>query len=64
MNNKCDNFERADFLRVAEEINLKGADKIIDEIIEKVTSWPIYAEAADISRELVQRVSNYHRLVS
>ena len=48
LNGKRDDFLRNDLVQVAREIGVKSGEKIIDEIIEAVSNWPVYAKDAII----------------
>lgn len=52
INGKRKNFERADLITVAKEMNIKKADKIISEINTKVSHWNTYAKNTGVKPKL------------
>ena len=51
LNGKRDNFVKDDLLQVAEKADVKNAKEIIQQIIDVVSQWEIYAKAADVKPE-------------
>ncbi len=50
LNGKRDHFERSDLLQVAKAIsNFRGANDIIDEVLDVVSDWRKFAESAKVS---------------
>lgn len=45
VNNKWDNITREDLLKVAFEMYIKKAPKIIDQVVDAVAQWPALAKA-------------------
>ena len=57
INNKWDNITREDLLNVASEMNVKGAKKIIDQVVEAVSQWPRLAkENSDIPQSVIEAI--------
>lgn len=52
INGKRKGISKNDLLEIANSINIKKADKIIDEINKKVSSWNDYAEETKVSPKL------------
>ena len=61
LNGKRDGFTRADLRAVAREMNIRGADELIDEVLANVTRWPEFAAAAGMSEERTTAIANAHR---
>lgn len=58
VNNKWDNITRADLLVVAESMNIRHANDIIDEICHAVSMWPTLAKEYDIPTEMIKMIDN------
>ena len=56
INGKRKDFTRADLLKVAKSMNIKKADRIIDEIIETVKRWKEFACETGVGKELMNRI--------
>ncbi len=57
VNGKRKDFERSDLLTIAKTMNIKKANHIIDEIIEAVKSWKVFAKEAGVGEELMHRIN-------
>jgi serine/threonine-protein kinase HipA len=62
INGKRDHFQLDDLTAVGESISLPRPGEIIDEIVDAVRKWPLFAEKAGITEEKVSEISRYHRL--
>lgn len=64
VNGKRDRFTREDLRRVGETASLKRgqADRILDEVVEAVRSWPDLAAAAGVEERRVGQIGSTHRL--
>ena len=61
INGKWDNITREDLLTVASEMNVKGAKKIIDQVVEAVAQWPRLAkEHSDIPQATIDLIERTH----
>ena len=61
INNKWDNITREDLLFVANEMNVKGAKHIIDQVVEAVAQWPRLAkEHSDIPQSTIDAIEKTH----
>lgn len=61
INNKWDAITREDLLRVANEMNIKHAPAIIDQVVEAVSRWPQTAkEHAEIPRRIIDVIEKTH----
>ncbi len=63
INGKRDNFFKEDLISVGKEMNIKSSDRIIDEIVEVVSSWPNYAKDAGVGASQIKSIGNAHRLL-
>jgi serine/threonine-protein kinase HipA len=61
INNKWDNFTRKDLLSVAEAMNIKSGNEIIDEIIEAVSYWRVLANKHDVPKETIEKIEKSFR---
>jgi serine/threonine-protein kinase HipA len=57
VNGKREKITRNDLLTVAKSMNIKKANKIIDEINETVSRWRKYAKAQNVDREKMEAIS-------
>lgn len=61
INGKWDNITREDLLTLASEMNVKGAKKIIDQVVEAVSQWPRLAqEHSDIPQSTIEAIEKTH----
>lgn len=61
INNKWDNITREDLLNVAYEMNVKGAKKIIDQVVDAVSQWRRLAkEHSDIPQSTIDAIEKTH----
>lgn len=56
INGKRKGFTRADLLTIARSMNIRKADRIIDEIIETVKRWKDFACETGVGEELMNRI--------
>jgi serine/threonine-protein kinase HipA len=63
LNGKRDGFTMSDFFEFADKADLKKtqAKKIIEQIIEVVSHWEIYADIGEVSEEHSEQVKKYIR---
>ena len=61
INGKWDSITREDLLTVASEMNVKGAKKIIDQVVDAVAQWPRLAkEHSDIPQDTIDAIERTH----
>lgn len=60
INGKQDNLSREDFRQVAYNMEIKKADRIIDEVRNAVIKWPEFAQEAGVSLEVIDYIGRYH----
>ncbi len=63
INRKRDGINRADLLLVGAEMSIKHCDTVIDEIVEAVSRWPEYAEAAGVAASKIASIGEHHRML-
>ena len=61
LNGKRDGFTRADLRAVAREMNIRGADELMDDVLRQVARWPEFAAMAGMSKERTAVIANAHR---
>ncbi|MDR2824117.1 MAG: type II toxin-antitoxin system HipA family toxin [Prevotellaceae bacterium] len=61
-NGKRDDFTRADLLQVAENMSIKKANDIINEVIEAVSQWKKFATELEIPKKIIEQIAKTHRL--
>lgn len=59
---KRDGFLMDDLLHVGGEMGIRGGKQIIDQIIEVVSNWEIFAKDAGVEEPQIKSVGNVHRL--
>ena len=64
LNGKRDGFTRADLRAVAREMNIRGADGLIDDVLTHVARWPAFAAAAGMTEDRTTAIGNAHRQVT
>jgi serine/threonine-protein kinase HipA len=62
INGKRDQFTNNDLLEVATSNDLKGAEKVIHEVLDAVKQWPDYAKQAGIGSNQAKHIIKQHRL--
>ncbi|TDI86722.1 MAG: type II toxin-antitoxin system HipA family toxin [Caldithrix sp.] len=63
INGKRDNFTRDDLNAVGREMNIKSSNRIIDEIVEAVSTWPGFAKDAGVESLQIEAIAGTHRLL-
>lgn len=61
INGKRNNFTKEDLLLVAASSDLKGAEKVVQEVLETVKQWPDYAKQAGLGDELTGSIAEEQR---
>jgi serine/threonine-protein kinase HipA len=56
VNGKRENINRDDLIKIADDINVKKADHIIDEVIGSVSKWPKLAKAYNLKNEKIEKI--------
>jgi serine/threonine-protein kinase HipA len=60
INGKHANLSREDFRQVAYNMEIKKADRIIDEVRDVVAGWQEIAREAGVSPEVIDHIGRYH----
>ncbi|MCF6306544.1 MAG: type II toxin-antitoxin system HipA family toxin [Flavobacteriaceae bacterium] len=58
VNGKRENIRRDDLVKIADDINIKKANNIIDEVIESISKWPKLAKEYGLKNEKIQKIYN------
>ncbi len=56
INGKFDDIQRNDLLECASRNNINDASKIIDEVLEAVSSWPSIAKECDVPQRVIDNI--------
>ncbi len=56
INGKRKDIKRSDMVALANKMNIKKPDEIIDKIVSKVMNWSKYAERAKISAKQLKAI--------
>ena len=62
INGKRDQFTKKDLLKVATSNDLKGAEKVIQEVLDAVKRWPDFAKNAGLDSSRVKHIAKQHRV--
>ena len=57
LNSKTDDFAREDLLAVAQNIGIRDANHIIEEVLSTVASWPDTAKDSGVRPEHIEAIS-------
>ena len=60
---KRTSFTHTDLLDLAGAVGVKRAPRIVAEVVDAVTNWPRFAEAADVPSKDIGRIAGEHRLL-
>ena len=63
LNNKRDDFNYEDLMAVGRTMGIRFADEKIDQVIDVVSNWTMYALKAEVKKEHVRQISEALRLV-
>jgi serine/threonine-protein kinase HipA len=61
INGKRDHFVKMDLLSVSNQFGIKGAAEILDQVVDAVSRWPMFAAEADVPGELARQIAESHR---
>lgn len=61
VNGKRDGFTREDFRQVAQEMNIRRVDDLLDDVLAQVGKWPQFAAAAGINDARTAAIGLTHR---
>jgi len=56
LNGKRDNFTKDDLLQVAQKADIKNTKEIIQQIIEVISQWKVYAKVAEVKPEHIEQI--------
>jgi serine/threonine-protein kinase HipA len=62
INGKRDDFTPQDLQQLAEQMNIKKTNEIIEEVIASVSNWDKYAKNLDIPSKITAFIAKSHRL--
>lgn len=60
---KRDHFTKQDLINVAETNDLKKPEEVIQDVLEAVEQWSLFAKAAGVSKTKIEAIARDHRLV-
>jgi serine/threonine-protein kinase HipA len=60
INGRQKNFTMEDFLEVAENMEIKRAEDIINQILESVEQWPDFAKQAGVRQTVTEYIASHH----
>ncbi|KAA6303725.1 MAG: hypothetical protein EZS26_000276 [Candidatus Ordinivivax streblomastigis] len=63
LNNKRDNFTREDILSVAKNMDVKNGHEIIEEVVDVVSQWGVYAKEAGVKKGYRKQINETLRLM-
>ena len=62
VNGKRDQFTKEDLLSVAASSDLKGAEQVIQKVLEAVKQWPEFAGQAGVDNKRTENITKQHRV--
>jgi serine/threonine-protein kinase HipA len=62
INGKRDQFNKEDLLAVAASSDLKGAEQVIQEVLDAVEQWPDFAEQTGVDINQIRHIAEQHRM--
>ena len=62
VNGKRDHFTKEDLLLVAASSDLKGAEQVIQEVLDAVKQWPEFAGQAGVDKQRIEQIAKHHRV--
>lgn len=62
VNGKREDINRDDLIKIANDINIKKADYIIDEVVESVSKWPKLAKEFSLKNEKIKKINKNLKL--
>ncbi|MEE9217415.1 MAG: HipA domain-containing protein [Anaerolineales bacterium] len=64
INGKTKDFSKNDFLHVASEMGIRDGERILNQVVEVVSGWRQYAEAAGVDESQAKSIGSSHRELS
>ena len=61
VNGKRDHFTKEDLLKVAASSDLKGAEQVIQQVLDAVERWPDFAKQAGVDNKRTKTITERHR---
>jgi serine/threonine-protein kinase HipA len=55
-------FRKEDLLAVAASSDLKGAEQVIQEVLDAVEQWPEFAEQTGVDKKRIRHIAEQHRM--
>jgi serine/threonine-protein kinase HipA len=62
VNGKRDQFRKEDLLAVAASSDLKGAEQVIQQVLDAVKQWPEFAGQAGVDKQRIEHIAKQHRI--
>jgi serine/threonine-protein kinase HipA len=62
VNGKRDGFTQEDLLAVAASSDLRGAGKVLQEVLDAVRQWPDFAGQAGVEEKRIRHITEQHRV--
>lgn len=62
INGKRDNFEINDLLKIGKENNISSRKAIIQQVIDAVSKWEVFAKQANVLPQQIDQIKSTHRL--
>jgi len=63
VNGKREGFAYGDLMAVADEMNIKKGNRIIDQIVDVVSRWKEFAKIVGVENKQIEAISKTHRLL-
>lgn len=62
VNGKRENIDKKDLLKIAQDIDIKKPNEIIDQVKEAVSQWAVYAKDFDLEKERIEKTGQNLKL--
>lgn len=63
LNGKRDNITRNDLLAVGKKMSINNCENIIDQVVDVLADWEVYAKEADVKKEYAEQIKDALRLL-
>ncbi|WP_430969074.1 type II toxin-antitoxin system HipA family toxin [Spongiimicrobium sp. 2-473A-2-J] len=62
VNGKRENIDKKDLLKIAQDIDIKKPNEIIDQVKEAVSQWAVYAKYSGLEKERIKKIEQNLKL--
>ncbi len=62
INGKRDDFTKKDLLKTGREMNIQRVEKLVEEVLDAVSRWPVFAAQAGVTKDQIDSIAKTHRV--